>query len=343
MRPGDGNWQVSETLARLVEEQLVAAMWRLELRLYMLLAAALCASLVPPLLMYKIMRLKKDRASQQEQRRARQQVQSVGAEDLPEREPSSARRTDSRRRRRQRRLSGLQTGSASETGSDLPSASRSSSWSESSSLPEPEPSAPSRVRRRHVQTRSAPETDLDARPGTRPNEVSATSELSDQMVPSLPKRIYTLASSASSKSHSPSSREPSLRSPSRPSRSQAQDRPVKHDASRRGSPDKPRRTDVQPRWPGDAAPPPSGPPESPQPMAGVVQPVRDSFKRRVTSGSERQAENQRGLSLEDPLPPFKDILKRFFETQSQPTLSSQASGPAAMKTRPLGAATGPAL
>ena len=78
-------------------------------------------------------------------------------------------------------------------------------------------------------------------------------------------------------------------------------------------------------------------------MAGVVQPLRDSFKRRVTSGSERQAENQRGLSLEDPLPPFKDILKRFFETQSQPTLSSQASGPAAMKTRPLGAATGPAL
>ena len=94
MRPGDGNRHVSETLARLVEEQLVAAMWRLELRLYMLFAAALCASLVPPLLMYKIMRLKKDRASQQEQRRARQQVQSVGAEDLPEREPSSARRTD---------------------------------------------------------------------------------------------------------------------------------------------------------------------------------------------------------------------------------------------------------
>ena len=30
-------------------------------------------------------------------------------------------------------------------------------------------------------------------------------------------------------------------------------------------------------------------------------------------------------------------------TQSQPTLSSQASEPAAMKTRPLGAATGPAL
>ena len=78
-------------------------------------------------------------------------------------------------------------------------------------------------------------------------------------------------------------------------------------------------------------------------MAGVVQPVRDSFKRRVTSGSERQAENQRGLSLEDPLPPFKDILKRFFETQSQPTLSSQASGPAAMKTRPRRVATEPAL
>ena len=318
----------------------MAAMWRLELRLYMLLAAALCASLVPPLLMYKIMRLKLDRASQQERRRARQRGQSVGAEDLPEREPSSARRTDSRRRRQQRRLSGLQTGSASETGSDLPSASRGSSRSESSSLPKPEPSAPSRVRRRHVQTRSTPKTDLDARPGTRPTEVSATSGLSDQMVPSLPKRIYTLASSASSKSHSPSSREPSLRSHSRSSLSQAQDRPVKHDASRRGSPGKPRRKFSQ-----DGRAMQRPPPESPQPMAGVVQPLRDSFKRRVTSGSgrQRQAENQRGLSLEDPLPPFKDILKRFFETQSQPTLSSQASGPAAMKTRPLGAATGPAL
>ena len=96
---------------------------------------------------------------------------------------------------------------------------------------------------------------------------------------------------------------------------------------------------VQPRWPGDAA----RPPESPQQMAGVVQPLRDSFKRRVTSGSERQAENQRGLSLEDPLPPFKECVKLFLNTQSQPTLSSQASEPAAMKTRPLGAATGPAL
>ena len=323
MRPGDGNWQVSETLARLVEEQLVAAMWRLELRLYMLLAAALCASLAAHLFMLGQLQLSLDRA-QREQRRARRRLQSAGADVLEG----------------------------------------------SSSLPEHEPSAPSCARRRHLptcrassesdldarpgtrllqrwtnetsneQTRSAPETGVDARPGTsllqRPHEASATSG-------PLHKQVYTQASSASSKSHSPSSREPSLRSPSRPSRSQAQDRPVKHDASRRGSPDKPRRTDVQPRWPGDAAPSPSGPPESPQPMAGVVQPVRDSFKRRVTSGSERQAENQRGLSLEDPLPPFKDILKRFFETQSQPTLSSQASGPAAMQMRPRRAATEPAL
>ena len=78
-----------------------------------------------------------------------------------------------------------------------------------------------------------------------------------------------------------------------------------------------------------------GLPESPQQVAGVVQPLRDSFKRRVTSGSERQAENQRGLSLEDPLPPFKECVKRFLNTQSQPALSSQASEPAAMRTRPL--------
>ena len=288
MRPGDGNWQASETLARLVEEQLVAATWRLELRLYMLFAAAICASLAAHLFMLGQLQLSLDRA-QREQRRARRRLQSAGAEVLEG----------------------------------------------SSSLPEHEPSAPSRATNEtsNEQTRSAPETGVDAQ---RPHEASATSG-------PLHKQVYTQASSASSKSHSPSSREPSLRSPSRPSRSQAQDRPVKHDASRRGSPGKPRRTDVQPRWPGDAAPPPSGPPESPQPMAGVVQPLRDSFKRRVTSGSERQAENQRGLSLEDPLPPFKDILKRFLNTQSQPTLSSQASEPAAMQTRPRRAATEPAL
>ena len=322
MRPGDGSWQVSETLARLVEEQLVAALRRLELRLYMLLAAAICASLAAHLFMLRQLQLSLDRA-QREQRRARRRLQSAGADvlegssSLPEHEPSAP----SRARRRH-----LPTRRASESDLDArPGTRLLQRWTNETS---------------NEQTRSAPETGVDARPGTsllqRPHEASATSG-------PLHKQVYTQASSASSKSHSPSSREPSLRSPSRPSRSQAQDRPVKHDASRRGSPGKPRRTDVQPRWPGDAAPPPSGPPESPQPMAGVVQPVRDSFKRRVTSGSERQAENQRGLSLEDPLPPFKDILKRFFETQSQPTLSSQASGPAAMQMRPRRAATEPAL
>ena len=131
---------------------------------------------------------------------------------------------------------------------------------------------------------------------------------------------------------------------------------MEHDASWHGSPDKPRRTLSQD---GRAMQRPT--PKSPQQMDGVakhaanhavsavtsascvVQPLRDSFKRRVTSGSERQAENQRGLSLEDPLPPFKDVLKRYFETQSQSTLSSQASEPAAMKTRPRRAATEPAL
>ena len=110
---------------------------------------------------------------------------------------------------------------------------------------------------------------------------------------------------------------------------------MKHGASRHGSPDnKPRRTFSQ-----DGRAMQRPPPESPQPMAGVVQPLRDSFKRRVTSGSERQAENQRGLSLEDPLPPFKECVKRFLNTQSQPTLSSQASEPAPMRTRPLRASS----
>ena len=48
MQP-EGN--VSETIARIVEEQLVAKIWQFELRLYMLLAVAFCASLVPPLFM----------------------------------------------------------------------------------------------------------------------------------------------------------------------------------------------------------------------------------------------------------------------------------------------------
>ena len=93
-------WQVSETLARLVEEQLVAATWRLELRLYALLAAALCASLAAHLFMLGQLQLKLDRA-QQEHRRARRRLQSAGAEvlegssSLPEQEPSAAAASES--------------------------------------------------------------------------------------------------------------------------------------------------------------------------------------------------------------------------------------------------------
>ena len=100
MRPGDGNWQVSETLARLVEEQLVAATWRLELRLYMLLAAAFCASLAAHLFMLGQLQLSLDRA-QREQRRARRRLQSAGAQvlegssSLPEQEPSAAAASES--------------------------------------------------------------------------------------------------------------------------------------------------------------------------------------------------------------------------------------------------------
>ena len=263
----------------------MAAMWRLELRLYMLLAAALCASLAAHLFMLGQLQLSLDRA-QREQRRARRRLQSAGADVLEG----------------------------------------------SSSLPEHEPSAPSRARRRHLPTRrAASDSDLGARPGTRllqrPNQASATSA-------PLHKQVCTLASSVSSKSHSPSSRGPSLRSHSRPSQDRgaagAVKRGLKHHASRHGSPDKPRRTFTQ-----DGRAMQRGLPESPPQVAGVVKPSRDSFKRRVTSGSERQAENQRGLSLEDPLPPFKECVKRFMNTQSQPTLSSQASAPAAMRTRPL--------
>ena len=97
MQPEDGN--VSEMLARLVEEQLVAATWRLELRLYMLLAAAIFASLAAPLFMLCQLQLSLDRA-QPEQRRARRRLQSAGAQvlegssSLPEHEPSAASESD---------------------------------------------------------------------------------------------------------------------------------------------------------------------------------------------------------------------------------------------------------
>ena len=154
MRPGDGNRHVSETLARLVEEQLVAATWRLELRLYALLAAALCASLAAHLFMLGQLQLRLDRA-RREQRRARRRLQSAGAQvlegssSLPEHEPSAR----SRARRRH-----LPTRSASE--SDFDARKR--------------PNEPS-----GLLTQSAPESGFDARPGTRqlqrPNETSATS------------------------------------------------------------------------------------------------------------------------------------------------------------------------
>ena len=44
MHPDDGN--VSETLARIVDELVVAKIWQLELRLYLLLAATFFVSLV---------------------------------------------------------------------------------------------------------------------------------------------------------------------------------------------------------------------------------------------------------------------------------------------------------
>ena len=251
MRPNDRN--VSETLARIVEEQVVAATWRLELRVYLFLAAALMTSLAAPLFVLYKMQSKLDRAQRE--------LQSAGAE--------------------------VSDGS--------------------SSLPEHEPSAPapSRARRRPLPTSSVSETDLDARPGTRllqrPNQASATS---------APRPSHYRGAAGAVK------------------------RGLKHHASRHGSPDKPRRTFTQ-----DGRAMQRGLPQSPPQVAGVAQPLRDSFKRRVTSGSERQAENQRGLSLEDPLPPFKECVKRFLNTQSQPTLSSQASEPAPMRTRPLRASS----
>ena len=119
MQPDDGQMNVSDTLARILEEQLVAATRRLELRLHLFMAAVFLASLVPALFVLYKMQL--DRA-QGEQGRARRRLQSAGAQVLEG----------------------------------------------SSSLPEHEPSAPSRARRRHLPTRrAASDSDLGARPGTR--------------------------------------------------------------------------------------------------------------------------------------------------------------------------------
>ena len=107
MRPDDRN--VSETLARIVEEQVVAATWRLQLRLYLFLAAALMASLAAPLFVLYKMQNKLDRA-QRELQSAGAEV-SDGSSSLPEHEPSAP--APSRARRRP-----LPTSSVSETDLD---------------------------------------------------------------------------------------------------------------------------------------------------------------------------------------------------------------------------------
>ena len=140
MRPDEGNWHLSKTIARIVEEQLLVATWQLELRVCMFLAAAFFASLAPAFFMLYQTRLKLDR----EQRELIE-----GSSSLPEHEPSAR----SRARRRH-----LPTRSASE--SDFDARKR--------------PNEPS-----GLLTQSAPESGFDARPGTRqlqrPNETSATS------------------------------------------------------------------------------------------------------------------------------------------------------------------------
>ena len=141
MQPDDGQMNVSDTLARILEEQLVAATRRLELRLHLFMAAAFLASLVPALFVLYKMQL--DRA-QGEQGRARRRLQSAGAEGDTEVFEGSCGSSDG--------------------------------------LPEHEPSAPSapsRARRRNLPTRTASESDLNARSGTRllprPSQASATS------------------------------------------------------------------------------------------------------------------------------------------------------------------------
>ena len=61
MRPDEGNWHLSKTIARIVEEQLLVATWQLELRVCMFLAAAFFASLAPAFFMLYQTRLKLDR------------------------------------------------------------------------------------------------------------------------------------------------------------------------------------------------------------------------------------------------------------------------------------------
>ena len=133
MQPDDGQMNVSDTLARIVEKQLVAAMQRLELRLHLFMAAVFLASLVPPLFVLYKMLQQLDRA-QGEQRRARRRLQSAGAEGDTE---------------------VFEGGSGSSDCDGSPEHQPSA------------PSAPSRARRRNLPTRTASESDLSARPGTR--------------------------------------------------------------------------------------------------------------------------------------------------------------------------------
>ena len=285
-----------ETLDRMVTERLAAQTWVFEVRVYVFVGVATLASFMSSFLMFQAL-LRKQMRSQGRQRRSSAGSAERGVSS-PRRTGSSERGLDSRPRR---------TGSG-ERGLD-------SRPRRTSSL----------VSRRGHATQPPPLTIFDSSCHDGPHDRAAQpaeglevdprlqdleSVLRNLQAQSLPSGLsHSESSLPSGVGHSIPTQEaeacfrrcvlecPDQRPPNAASisHSQPQDCRAKH-----GSKDKPQRTpNDQGRGSRDSH---KKSRKGPQEMAGVVQPKRDSFKRRVLSEAEQQAEERRRKSVEEPLP-----------------------------------------
>ena len=316
-----------ETLDRMVTERLAAQTRGFEVRVYVFVGVALLASFMSSFLMFQAL-LRKQMRSQGGQR-----LSSAGSAERgvsrPRRTGSSERGLDSRPRR---------TGS-SERGLD--SRPRRTGSGERGLDPRPRRTS-SLVSRREHATQPPPLTMFDSPCHDGPPDGAAQpaeglevdlrlqdlkSALRNLQAQSLPSGVgHSLPSGVGHSiptqeaeacfrrcvSECPDQRPPKVASTSH---SQPQDCRAKH-----GSKDKPQRTpNDQSRGSRDSH---KKSRKGPQEMAGVVQPERDSFKRRVLSEAEQQAEERRRKSVEEPLPPL-----HVFLSKSEASLVSQVLPP----------------
>ena len=316
-----------ETLDRMVTERLAAQTRVFEVRVYVFVGVALLASFMSSFLMFQAL-LRKQMRSQGGQRRSSAGSAERGVSS-PRRTGSSERGLDSRPRR---------TGS-SERGLD--SSPRRTGSGERGLDSRPRHTSCLVSRRGHA-TQPPPLTIFDSSCHDGPHDGAAQpaeglevdlrlqdlkSALRNLQAQSLPSGVgHSLPSGVGHSiptqeaeacfrrcvSECPDQRPPNAASISH---SQPQDCRAKH-----GSKDKPQRTPKdKSRGSRDSH---KKSRKGPQEMASVVQPERDSFKRRVLSEAEQQAEERRRKSVEEPLPPL-----HVFLSKSEASLVSQVLPP----------------